>query len=210
MEEDIKSMPSWFWYIGAAVAAIGIFLALKNKSSSSAGEIAAMSQSAGVAPSSGSSTDFTTPLNAIGAKIVSALGAGMTQMEADLEGYIDQQTASIQSGFGAMATQLDTNFSKILDQTSALSASLTAENSAISANQAALVSSLGANATQSAQNQATQVGYTALSWCISHDKLCNIVKQYQGACGFDYKSINTNGGATPSQIQCLGKSILGG
>ncbi len=224
MENDIKSMPGWFWYVAAAVAAYGVYAYLKAKAlgstSSVASEVQAVSQAAGVAPASGSSgstvdlsgvtsgiTSLQSSVNAIPgsltatiAQAVSALGAGMTQMEADIKSYIDQQTQAIQTGFGSMANQIDTGFAAQLKSINSLSTLITTEN--------ATISGLQQSVTTATSNEAVLAGMTAF----------NTVKAQLGGLNTTNDAIakaapscvQGSGNSAKIDFECLGQLILSG
>ena len=222
MVDDVKSMPKWFWWIAAAVAAYGVYAYLKAKAagatSSTASEVQAVSQAAGVAPvSSGSSVDLSgvtsgitgiqSSVNALPASItatiaqaVAGLGAGMTQMETDIHGYMAQQTQAINTGFGAMANQIDTGFAANLKQFASLSTLINNEN--------ATIANLQQSVTSSTSNEAVLAGLEAF----------NAVKNQLGGLNTTNDAIakaapscvTGSGNDAKIDFQCLGQLILSG
>ncbi len=222
MENDVKSMPTWFWYVAAIVAAYGIYAYLKAKSSVSssvASEIAGVTASTGAAPaSSGSSsvdlTGVNSSLSTITASLnnipslmtadfsqaIAGLGAGMTQMESDIKGYLAQQTASINSGMGAMANQIDTGFAAQQKSFGGLTTLINTENASIS--------SLSTSVGQVTANEAQIAGMSAFS--VIKDILGGLNTANNAIAKSLPSCVSGSGNNAAIDYNCLGSAILSG
>ena len=224
MEEDIKSMPSWFWYVAAAVAAYGVYAYLKAKAagtvSAPAAEVAAITSSAGVTSptvSSGSGVDLTgvtsslggitSSLNALPGTInaslaqgVAGLGAGMTQLEADIKSYIAQQDAAITAGMGAMANQIDSQFAVQLKAINGLSTLINNENSSIT--------TLTSTTNTDVSNQDTLAGLQGFN--VAKSELGGLNTTNDAIAKAAPSCVTGSGNSAKIDFACLGKLILAG